>query len=87
MALERIEAQIESGSARQRWVFPPRQAMRGCSDKTILVVVNAHRADRAFVEIKEFVTAGWHLPARRVGEVVAVEMNLEGLVTDFHSFE
>ena len=54
LALERIEAQVDQiGHVHLRLFTQP--AM-GLVDETILVVVDAHRADRAFAEVEDFVT-------------------------------
>src|SRR5207245_9413312 len=56
LALKRIEAQVDQiGNVHLRLGTKP--AVR-LVDETILVVVNAHRADRALAEVEDFVTRG-----------------------------
>ena len=54
----------------------------GLVDEAELVVVDAHRADRAFAEIEDLVTVRGPLPVMQVQLVVAIEMVLVGPVAD-----
>src|SRR4030095_9648119 len=86
--LERIGAQIEKFGEPQRhkWVLPHVQAVRALFGEDDFVLVVAERDKRTVVvEVKEFLAWARRFSSQRVGQVVAIEMNLEGLVSDFHS--
>ena len=56
-------------------------------DEAELVVVDAHRADRAFAEVEDLVTLGRALAGEHGRLVVAVEVVLVGPVADLHALE
>ena len=65
---------------------PPSQPF-GWSIMPELPVVNAHRAERAFREIEDFVAVGRSLAGQHIGLVVAVEMHLVGPVAELFALE
>src|SRR6266536_578281 len=59
----------------------------GLVNETELVVVNAHRADRAFAEVEDFVTRGRTFAGDGGRLVVAVQVVLVGPVAELHTLE
>src|SRR5439155_9625602 len=59
----------------------------GLVNETILVVVNANRANGAFAEIEDFVTVRWPLTSDGSHLIVAVQMILVSPVAEFHTLE
>ena len=59
----------------------------GLVDETILVVVNAHRADGAFAEVEDFVARGRAFAGDGGHLVVAVQMVLVSPVAEVHALE
>ena len=84
-ALERIEAQV--GEIRHVHVGLGAQPAVGLVNETVLVVVNAHRADGAFAEVEDFMARGRALAGDGGHLVVAVQMVLVGLVAELHALE
>src|SRR5271166_267720 len=84
-ALERIEAQVgDVGHVRVRLLAEP---ARGLVDEPELVIVDAHRADRAFAKIEDLVTRGWSLAGDGGGLVIAIQMVLVSPVADRFALE
>ena len=79
-ALERIQAQV--GDVRHVRLGLFAQPAGRLVDEAELVVVNAHRADRAFAEVEDFVTRGRPFAGDGVQLVVAIQMVLVGPVAD-----
>ena len=63
------------------------QPAGGLVNEPELVIVNAHRADRAFAEVEDFMAHGRAFAGDGGHLVVAVQMVLVGPVTEFHTFE
>src|SRR6266702_5184384 len=79
-SLERVETKIDdSRHLRLDLVAEP---ATGLVDKAVLVVADTNGAEVAFAEIPDFVTFGWPLAGDHVQLVIAVQMTLEGGVTD-----
>ena len=79
-ALERIQAQV--GDVRHVRVGLFAQPAGGLVDEAELIVVDAHRADRAFAEVEDFVTRGRPFAGDGGHLVVAIQMVLVGPVAD-----
>ena len=79
-ALERIEAQV--GDVRHVRMGLFAQPALGLVDEAVFVVVDAHRADRAFAEVEDLVPRGGAFAGDRGHLVVAVQMVLVGPVAD-----
>ena len=79
-ALERIEAQV--GDVRHVRMGLFAQPASGLVDEAELVVVNTHRADRAFAEVEDLVTRGRPFAGDGGHLVVAIQMVLVGPVAD-----
>ena len=87
--LERIRAQIEDlrHAQRREGLLPNVKAMRTLLLEDNLPVVVTQADERAIiVPVEELVTRTGSLAGESVGEVVAIEMHLEGLVAHFHTF-
>src|SRR5206468_5593015 len=56
-------------------------------DETILVVVNAHRADRALAEVEDFVTRGRAFAGNGRRLVITIEMVLVSPVAEFYTLK
>ena len=61
------------------------QPAMGLVDEAELVIVHAHRADRAFAEVEDFVTRGRPFAGDGSHLVIAVQMVLVGPVAEFHT--
>ena len=75
-ALERIEAKVGQVGHVDLGLFAEPAA--GLVDEAILVVVDAHRTERAFAEVEDFVPVRRTLAGDHVHLVVAVQMHLVG---------
>src|SRR5437667_8979080 len=85
LALKRIEAQVNQvGNVHLRLGTKP--AVR-LVDETILVVVNAHRADRALAEVEDFVTRGRAFAGNGRRLVITIEMVLVSPVAEFYTLK
>src|SRR4051794_24213064 len=85
LPLKRIQAQIgKIGHVNVRLLTQP--ALR-LIDETILVIIDAHRADRAFAEIEDFVTRRGALTRDGGHLVVTIQMVLVGPVAELYAFE
>src|SRR5437868_5986707 len=88
--LERIGAQVEElweAQCHER-LLPHVKALRTLFGEDDLVLQIAQRDEGAvIVEIKELLARAGRFASQRVGNVVAVEMNLKALVADHHSFK
>src|SRR5206468_10265585 len=56
-------------------------------DRTILVVVNAHRADRALAEVEDFVTVRRAFAGNGRRLVITIQMILVSPVAELYAFE
>ena len=59
----------------------------GLVDKAELIVVNAHRSDGAFDEVKNLMPFGWAFSGDRVHLVIAIQMVLVSPVAEFHTLK
>src|SRR6266550_904805 len=59
----------------------------GLVNKTILVVIDSHRADCAFTEVEDFVTVRWPFASDGSRLVVAIEVILIGPIAEFYAFK
>src|SRR5437762_2233773 len=85
LALERIKAQVDQdGHVKVRLGTEP---TLGLVDETILIVVDAHRADCAFAEIEDFVTVRWPFAGDRWHLVVAVQMVFVSPIAEFYTLK
>src|SRR6266849_2409624 len=79
-ALERIETKVDQiGHVRFGFFTQPASRL---VDETILVVVDTHGTQFAFPEVPDFVPVRRSLAGDHVHLVIAVQMTLEGRVTD-----
>ena len=88
--LERIGAQVEDLRQAQRHerFLPDIEAVRALLGEDDLPLVVAQADQRAVVvEVEELVARAGRFAGQRIGDVVAVEMDLEGLVADLHALE
>src|ERR1700693_5472567 len=63
------------------------QPALGLVDEAEFVIVDAHRADRTFTEIEDFMANGWALAGDRSHLVVAIQVVLVGPITDHFSLQ
>src|SRR5262249_51900601 len=85
LTFERIEPQVDQvGHVRVGLLTQP---ALGLVNKAELVVVEPHRADRAFAEIEDFVTSGWPFAGNSIHLVVAIEVVLVSPVAKLHTLE
>ena len=87
---ERIGAEVvDLGHAQGRvWLLPAIEAFAALLLEDDLVLLVAQRGQVAVVaEVEELLARAGRLAGERVGEVVAVEVHLEGLVADLHPLE
>src|SRR3954454_13903712 len=59
----------------------------GLVNKTILVVIDSHRANCAFTEVEDFVTVRLAFASDGSRLVVAIEVILIGPIAEFYAFE
>ena len=89
---------ISNGSERRLKIFgrrsgderflPDIEAMRALLGEDDLPLVVAQPDERAVVvEVEELLARAGRFAGERIGDVVAVEMHLEGLVADLHALE
>src|SRR5438876_9628551 len=74
LALKGIETQVDQVGHIRFGLFT--QPTLGLVNEPVLVIVNTHRADGAFAEVKDFVAVRWTFASNRVHLIVAVQMIL-----------
>ncbi len=86
--LEWVGPQVEDlwRTQRRERIPPNRGAVSGLLGEDELPLVVAQPNELALVvEVEEFVARAGRLPGECISDVVAIKMNLEGLVADFHT--
>src|SRR5207248_10165279 len=83
--LKRIETQVDQVGHIRFGLFA--QPALGLVTDPVLVVVNTHRSDGAFAEVKDFVAVRWTFASNGVHLVVTVKMVLVSPVAKFHALK
>src|SRR5436305_10535789 len=86
LALERIETQVDQ-VRHIRFSLFTKPTLR-LTDEPVLVVVNAHRTDRAFAEVEDLVTRGLiSLASDKIQLVIAVQIGFVRHASQFYALK